>query len=128
MRKAVLAALLLLLPCVVPGVDRPRARDLGIPFDGVPGPSNAITDVPGVEVGLVTLVRDAPRAGGSPVAVCPFVAFGRQALEVAVENGALGDSLPEHWRGYSRGDRGADAVCAVIERVLAHQEQGRGLG
>ncbi len=35
----------------------PRARDLGIPFDfGRPGPLNAITDVPGVEVGHVTLV------------------------------------------------------------------------
>ena len=35
---------------------KPRARDLGIPFDGKPGPLNAITDVGGVEVGLVTLV------------------------------------------------------------------------
>lgn len=34
----------------------PRARDLGIPFDGVPGPHNAITDVAGVEVGFKTLV------------------------------------------------------------------------
>jgi D-aminopeptidase len=37
--------------------DRPRARDLGIPFDGEPGPWNAITDVPGVEVGHETLIR-----------------------------------------------------------------------
>ena len=29
----------------------PRARDLGVPFDGTPGPFNAITDVKGVEVG-----------------------------------------------------------------------------
>jgi L-aminopeptidase/D-esterase-like protein len=35
----------------------PRARDLGIPFDGTPGPLNAITDVAGVEVGQVTLVQ-----------------------------------------------------------------------
>ena len=35
---------------------RPRARDLGVPFDGTPGPLNAITDVAGVEVGQVTLV------------------------------------------------------------------------
>ena len=35
---------------------RPRARDLGIPFEGTPGPLNAITDVKGVEVGVVTLV------------------------------------------------------------------------
>lgn len=34
-----------------------RARDLGIPFDGAPGPLNAITDVEGVEVGHATIVR-----------------------------------------------------------------------
>jgi D-aminopeptidase len=33
-----------------------RARDLGIPFIGTPGPFNAITDVRGVEVGQVTLI------------------------------------------------------------------------
>lgn len=35
---------------------KPRARDLGIPFGGTPGPLNAITDVDGVTVGHVTLV------------------------------------------------------------------------
>jgi len=34
-----------------------RARDHGIPFPGTPGPLNAITDVAGVEVGQVTLIR-----------------------------------------------------------------------
>jgi len=34
----------------------PRARDLGIPFDGTSGPLNAITDVAGVEVGFTTLI------------------------------------------------------------------------
>lgn len=34
----------------------PRARDLGVPFDGAPGPLNAITDVAGVEVGFKTLI------------------------------------------------------------------------
>jgi D-aminopeptidase len=34
----------------------PRARDLGVPFDGTPGPNNAITDVLGVEVGFKTLI------------------------------------------------------------------------
>ena len=33
-----------------------RARDIGIPFDGVAGPCNAITDVSGLEVGYVTLI------------------------------------------------------------------------
>ncbi|MDJ0955462.1 MAG: P1 family peptidase [Arenicellales bacterium] len=36
---------------------KPRARQLGIPFDGCPGPLNAITDVPGVKVGFCTLVE-----------------------------------------------------------------------
>ncbi|HUK46089.1 MAG TPA: P1 family peptidase [Terriglobales bacterium] len=35
---------------------KPRARDLGVPFDGTPGPLNAITDVKGVEVGETTLI------------------------------------------------------------------------
>src|SRR5438270_3675557 len=33
-----------------------RARDLGVPFEGRPGPLNAITDVKGVEVGQTTLI------------------------------------------------------------------------
>lgn len=36
--------------------DTVRARDLGVPFDGTPGPNNAITDVAGVEVGHTTLI------------------------------------------------------------------------
>src|SRR5512144_2435758 len=34
-----------------------RARDLGIPFEGKPGPLNAVTDIPGVEVGQKTLME-----------------------------------------------------------------------
>jgi D-aminopeptidase len=36
---------------------KPRARSLGIPFGGTPGRWNAITDVPGAEVGYTTLIR-----------------------------------------------------------------------
>jgi L-aminopeptidase/D-esterase-like protein len=35
----------------------PRARDLGVPLEGIPGPFNAITDVAGVEVGHATIIR-----------------------------------------------------------------------
>src|SRR6187551_4028055 len=35
---------------------KPRARDIGIPFDGMPGKFNAITDVKGVEVGYSTII------------------------------------------------------------------------
>jgi L-aminopeptidase/D-esterase-like protein len=48
---------------------KPRARDLGVPFDGMPGPFNAITDVAGVEVGMATLISgDGPlKVGAGPV-------------------------------------------------------------
>jgi D-aminopeptidase len=36
---------------------KPRARSLGIPLSGTPGPWNAITDVPGLQVGYTTLIR-----------------------------------------------------------------------
>src|SRR5437660_2388268 len=45
-------------PPATPGVERKtvRARDLGIPFEGTPGKLNAITDVPGIEIGYTTLI------------------------------------------------------------------------
>ena len=47
----------------------PRARDLGVPFDGATGPLNAITDVKSVEVGHTTLISgDGPlKVGTGPV-------------------------------------------------------------
>jgi len=48
---------------------KPRARDLGVPFDGTPGPLNAITDVAGVTVGHTTLISGEGklRVGKGPV-------------------------------------------------------------
>ena len=48
---------------------KPRARDLGVPFDGTPGTLNAITDVKGVEVGETTLISGEGRlqVGVGPV-------------------------------------------------------------
>jgi L-aminopeptidase/D-esterase-like protein len=52
MRLAVFA-----LPIIMLAQDKPRARDLGVPFDGTPGALNAITDVAGIEVGHITLIQ-----------------------------------------------------------------------
>jgi D-aminopeptidase len=54
-----LAVLLALVGSVIISAAQvvPRARDLGIPFEGTPGPLNSITDVKGVEVGYQTLIR-----------------------------------------------------------------------
>ncbi|MEW6322642.1 MAG: P1 family peptidase [Acidobacteriota bacterium] len=51
------AALVLAAPAALPAQSKPRARAVGIPFDGTPGPLNAITDVAGVEVGHATIIR-----------------------------------------------------------------------
>jgi D-aminopeptidase len=48
--------MMLLFPSSSWSQTNPRARDLGVPFDGTPGPHNAITDVRGVEVGQTTLI------------------------------------------------------------------------
>jgi D-aminopeptidase len=44
------------LPWAIDGQGRPRARDLGVPFVGTPGPLNAMTDVAGVTVGQATII------------------------------------------------------------------------
>src|ERR1700729_2743717 len=70
----VLAALALLLALVTTDAfaansAMPRARDLGVPFDGTPGPLNAITDVDGVLVGHTTLISGSGKlvVGEGPV-------------------------------------------------------------
>jgi L-aminopeptidase/D-esterase-like protein len=59
--------------------DKPRARELGIPFDGTPGPLNAITDVRGVEVGVSTIIRgEGPlTVGEGPIRTGVTVVFPR---------------------------------------------------
>ena len=66
-RRCIVASgvLSLLVTGIVGAADsRPRARDVGVPFDGTPGPLDAITDVAGVEVGFTTLI-----AGDGPLVV-----------------------------------------------------------
>ena len=64
-----LAVLALSLLASVAAEAKPRARDWGVPFDGTPGPLNAITDVRGVEVGHTTLIsgEGALKVGVGPV-------------------------------------------------------------
>jgi D-aminopeptidase len=80
---------------------KPRARDLGIPFDGVPGKFNAITDVEGVTVGYSTLIRDegthAVRTG-----VTAIIPRGKTTIEKSVFAGIFslngnGEMTGTHW-------------------------------
>ena len=63
-------ALLLAATLAALTVPKPRARDLGVPFEGTPGPNNAITDVAGVEVGFTTL-NDGSRVRTGVSAILP---------------------------------------------------------
>jgi L-aminopeptidase/D-esterase-like protein len=46
-----------------PKTGKPRGRELGLPFSGVTGAHNAITDVPGIGVGFRTIIENEPRPG-----------------------------------------------------------------
>ena len=67
--KKIYILFLILLTCSVSFGQKPRARDLGVPFFGEPGTLNAITDVAGVEVGYSTIIagKGANIVGQGPV-------------------------------------------------------------
>ncbi|HYK83592.1 MAG TPA: P1 family peptidase [Gemmatimonadales bacterium] len=68
-RASLLLACLLAAPVPTLAQRKERARDVGIPLDGVPGTLDAITDVAGVEVGQVTLISGSGKlvVGAGPV-------------------------------------------------------------
>lgn len=66
-----LSVMVLVIISITPSFaqSKPRARELGLPFEGTPGKHNAITDVAGVEVGQTTLISGSGRlvVGKGPV-------------------------------------------------------------
>ena len=73
-------------PHLVTPSGKQRARSFGIPFDGVPGPNNAITDVPGVSVGYTTLISGDGRleVGKGPVRTGVTAILPRPRAELAL--------------------------------------------
>lgn len=86
---------------------RPRARDLHVPFDGTPGPHNAITDVAGVEVGHTTLISgDGPlKVGTGPV---------RTGVTALLPRGKK-DSVPVYASTFAQNGNGEMTGTAWIE-------------
>ena len=86
-------------------IGEPRARDIGIPFDGTPGPLNAITDVAGVEVGYKTLISGEGKlvVGKGPVrtgvtAILPRGKSGKAGVFAGFFSGnGNGDMTGTHW-------------------------------
>jgi D-aminopeptidase len=80
MRRFLGLTLVLLAAQAVFAAEPPRARDLGIPFDGSPGPLNAITDVAGVAVGHATLIEDLPDGRAVRTGVTAVLPRGRETI------------------------------------------------
>src|SRR5262245_55984606 len=82
-----------------------RARGAGIPFDGTPGENNAITDVPGVEVGYCTLISgDGPLVvGQGPIrtGVTAILPRGRARAATAVWAGVASLNGNGEMTGYA---------------------------
>jgi D-aminopeptidase len=85
---------------------KPRARDLGLPFIGSPGPNNALTDVPGILVGFTTIISgEGPlETGKGPVrtGVTAILPKGRQDRQEPVWAGHYnlngnGEMTGTHW-------------------------------
>ena len=81
---------------------KPRARDLGIPFDGTPGQYNAITDLAGVTVGFTTVIADLPGNVAVRTGVTAILPRGRATLDQPVFAGLFalngnGEMTGSHW-------------------------------
>jgi L-aminopeptidase/D-esterase-like protein len=80
-----------------------RARDLGIRLDGEPGPHNGLTDVAGVEVGMVTLVEDGTDPGvAARTGVTAILPLGRAGIGTSVPAAVFalngnGELTGSHW-------------------------------
>ena len=70
--------------CALASAAEPRARDLGIPFEGSPGPLNAITDIKGISVGQVTLVEDLADGKKVRTGVTAILPRGRDSFDTPV--------------------------------------------
>ena len=83
--RSILTFLLSLATAVC--VAEPRARDLGVPFDGEPGPLNAITDVAGIAVGHTTLIQDLTDGHRVRTGVTAILPRGRADIHTPVFGG-----------------------------------------
>jgi D-aminopeptidase len=77
----------MVLPVFALAETPPRARDLGIPFDGTPGKWNAITDVAGVTVGHETIIRDLGDGRAARTGVTAILPRGEQTNTTPVFGG-----------------------------------------
>lgn len=91
------AFLLFVMVGLLAAQTKPRARDLGVPFEGTPGPKNAITDVAGVEVGHQTLIKGENVRTGVTVVWPRGKASSDPAFGGFFSQNGNGDMTGTHW-------------------------------
>lgn len=106
MKKNCIIAAFLITALTALAQTKPRARDLGVPFEGTTGKHNAITDVPGIEVGYKTIVEGKGKLepGKGPV---------RTGVTVILPKGKTAKNYPAAW--YSLNGDGEMTGLANIE-------------
>src|SRR5262245_52513669 len=105
---AVAIAAVMVLGAPLASEVRPRARDLGVPFVGTPGPFNAITDVAGVRVGHTTLIEG---SGALEVGVGPV----RTGVTVILPRGADTLAKPSFAGWFSQNGNGEMTGTTWVE-------------
>jgi D-aminopeptidase len=126
-----LIAVIMLAACcgTALSAEHPRARALGIPFDGTPGQLNAITDVASVTVGYTTLIEGSG-AHAVRTGVTAILPRGRVTLDKPVFAGVFslngnGEMTGTHWieeSGFLEGPvmiTGTHSVGTVRDAVIA---------
>jgi D-aminopeptidase len=128
--RILIAAIMLCASCSPAfAADHPRARALGIPFDGTPGRLNAITDVASVTVGYTTLI-EGTGAHAVRTGVTVILPRGRATIDKPVFAGVFslngnGEMTGTHWieeSGFLEGPvalTGTHSVGTVRDAVIA---------
>ncbi len=99
--RLIVAALLGCSLCAPAIADGARARALGIPFDGAPGPLNAITDVAGLTVGFSTLIagdgEEAVRTGVTAILPRGMASNDKPVFAGVFSLNGNGEMTGTHW-------------------------------
>jgi D-aminopeptidase len=118
MKKSVSALIIILVFCSLSGqvsaqkAITKRARDLGIPFNGMPGKYNSITDIQGIEVGYKTLIAGTGKLvyGKGPV---------RTGVTVILPKGKTDQGYPAAWFSLN-GDGEITGIPSIEDYGIAY--------
>jgi D-aminopeptidase len=115
-------------PTQIFAAKRPRARDWCLPLPGITGPLNAITDVPGVTVGVHTLVQDGPktvRTGVTAVLARPANELLSPIWAGSFSMNGNGEMTGTHWINEAGWFTGPITLTNTLSLGMAHHGTAR---